>query len=141
MLVTFVFVGILILGLVGMWLVDHTRAFDHDVLGVISFIIIIIGFIGVFASTVVGISNHTCVPLEQAKLDLEYETLLNEVAYVKELQNGPVSDLTRIEYTNIAERVLEWNKKALEAQTLGNSLWMNWFYNDADRSMKFIEFK
>ena len=87
------------------------------------------------------ISNNARTSLNQTKLDLEYETLLNEVAYVKDLQNESVSDLTRIEYTNIAERVLDWNKRAVEAQTLGNSLWTNWFYNDAERSMKLIEFK
>lgn len=140
MLLTLTFIGLLILGIVGIWLYDHIRAFDHGAIAVISFLMFLISACGLLASTCEAISNNVNVPLKQAKLDLEYETLLNEVAYVKDLQDEPVSDLTRIEYTNIAERVLDWNKRALEAQVLGNSLWTNWFYNDAERSMKLIEY-
>ena len=140
MLIMFASIGLLILGIVGLWLYDRTIIFYHDAICIVSFIVIIISIVVVFATTATAISANIHVPLQQAKLDLEYETLLNEVAYVQDLQNEPVSDFARIEYTNVAERVLDWNKRALEAQTLGNSLWTNWFYNDAERSMKLIEY-
>ena len=140
MLLTLIFIGLLILSIVGIWLYDHTRAFDHGAIAIISFIMLIIGAGGILVSAVEVISSHVHVPLKQAELDMEYETLLNEVSYIKDLQDEPVSDLTRIEYATTAEHVLDWNKRALEAQTLGNSPWLNWFYNDAERSMKLIEF-
>ncbi len=141
MLLTLIPIGLLILSLIGIWLVDHTRAFDRGAIDAIAIIMLIIGISWTFVSTVAITITHTRVLLKQAELDMEYETLLNEVAYIKDLQNEPVSDLTRFEYATVAEHVLDWNKRALEAQTLGNSPWTNWFYNDAERSMKLIEFK
>ena len=141
MLIMLVVIGLLLLGFVGIWLYDNTVAFRYDTIVVISSIVAFLGICGLVVSIIWVILTNAQVPLKQATLDLEYETLLNEVAYVKDLQDEPVSDLARIEYTNIAERVLDWNKRALEAQTLGNSPWTNWFYNDAERSMKLIEFK
>ena len=138
MLITLISIGLLILSIVGLRLSER---FDRDGVAIISFIMLLISLGAVFTFALTAISNNIHVPLKQAKLDLEYETLLNEVAYVEDLQSEPISDLTRIEYTNIAERVLDWNKRALDAQTLGNSLWTNWFYSDAERSMKLIEFK
>lgn len=137
MLITLIFVGILILGIVGVLCFDSIMSEGLEI-AVIT--LLIVGIIGVLVCGTLIIGNHVNVSVKQAKIDMEYNTLLNEVDCVKDLQNEPVSDLTRIEYTNIAERVLYWNQRALEAQMLGNNPWTSWFYNDAERSMKLIEY-
>ena len=140
MIITLICVGLLILGIVGCVLSKRTNIAISNFVGGIIIFSLILGIIGTLVCTVGITSAHVGVSLKQETLDMEYKVLLDEVSYIKGAQDEPVPNMVKFGYATVADHVLEWNKTALNYQKYGNSPWTNWFYNNAERSMKLIDF-
>lgn len=124
MIITLIFIGFLVIGIVGH--IMFTRTSRGSALEWISSIIEIVGYIvgicGVLVSLLIIIMCNTGVEKTIHNNQLTYEGLVAQVEAV----NSEYEDMSK---TEVIQRVTEWNKSVYSAKYWAYNPWTNWFNN------------
>lgn len=118
MILTLIFLGMIILGIIFLKLwEDHD--FD-DPLNVFGGINVIIGSICLTASIVLLIANYVTVPSTIQENKLKYESLCKRCEIVK-------SGYEDISKSDLIKDIAEWNAYVYDAKYWTNNPWTSWF--------------
>ena len=127
-----IFIGVLVLGIVGMsmYVNDHLS----ESLGTIAITFVVVGMIVSIIMIIVCISSHVTADKDIQLDKIEYEGLINRL----EIINSDYEDVSK---SDVIKDITEWNKHVYITKHWGNSKWTNWFFSKKYvDSLQYIEY-
>lgn len=127
-----IFIGVLVLGIVG--IIMYTNDHLSESLGTIAVTFVVVGMIVLFVLLTVCISSHVTANKDIQLDKIEYESLINRL----EIINNDYEDVSK---SDVIKDITEWNKHVYSTKHWGNSKWTNWFYSKKYvDSLQYIEY-
>ena len=127
-----IFIGVLVLGIVGMIMYCNLES-EYELLLSVSVPFVLVATIVLFIMISVCISSHVTADKDIQLDKIEYESLVNRL----EIINSDYEDVSK---SDVIKDVAEWNKHVYSTKHWGNSKWTNWFYSEKYvDSLQYIE--
>ena len=127
-----IFIGVLVLGIVGMIMYCNLES-EYELLLSVSVPFVLVATIVLFIMISVCISSHVMADKDIQLDKIEYESLVNRL----EIINSDYEDVSK---SDVIKDVAEWNKHVYSTKHWGNSKWTNWFYSEKYvDSLQYIE--
>lgn len=128
-----IFIGVLVLGIVGMIMYCNLES-EYELLLSISIPFVLVATIVLFIMFGVCISSHVTADRNIQLDKIEYEGIINRL----EIINSDYEDVSK---SDVIRDVVEWNKHVYLTKHWGNSKWTNWFYSKKYvDSLQYIEY-
>lgn len=122
MILTFIFIGLIVIGCLFLIWCDNTMDyFLEDLLSILAGINLTIGSIGTFVILLSILITHINVDMQIYDNDVDYQRISYQIEAIK----NDYEDLSSIEMIKDA---LEWNTKVYKENHYLNGKWINWFY-------------
>lgn len=132
MILTLIFVGLLVLGIILMTLDEQRFGIDVD-LDIIGSVLTSFSVIASMGALLVILVAHAGVTNEIEKNRIEYESLVARQEIVR-------SEYEDVSKSDVVKDIAEWNRMVQSNKYWGYNPWTNWFYSRRKvDELKFIE--
>ena len=136
MILTLIFVGLIVLGIILMVLY-YNDVFPYsvdDLMLSFGFIVLLIGMLGGIIVATFLIGGHCAVNKQIYNAKMEREAIVKQIECVDGMDNESVSK------TTVISNVYKWNKKVYSAQYWSENPWTSWFWDkDYVNSLEYID--
>ena len=123
MLITLIFLGILILGIIADILYFKVDLWEEEWLNVIGFFGKLIGGAGLFFALLIIFFAHTNINYQIEQERIEYEGLCKKIEAIQ-------SDYEDVSKIDVIEEATDQNKYVEKCRYYNNNIWTSWFYSD-----------